>query len=92
MDHAILKYPVGTVQMPKGARILSVQAQRGSVMAWALVDPSAPMVQRDLVAYATGFSSVTAEPGKFLATVQLSDGDFVLHVFDQGERPLPAGG
>ena len=44
----------GRVQMPRGAKILTVGVQRDMPQVWALVDTTAPMVQRRLVAVPTG--------------------------------------
>lgn len=86
--HTIHKYQVtpgiAGVQMPKGARILSLKVQRGQPCVWALVDPNAPLVQRHLAVYGTGFE-VPAEPGRFVDTFLVDGDNFVFHLFDNGE-------
>ena len=47
MSRRIFKYPVEIrdhfgLDLPRGARVLSVQVQRDEPMMWALVDPDAP--------------------------------------------------
>ena len=69
------------VQMPKGAKLLTVQLQNGAPMLWALCDGSAPMVARKVWAYGTGEAMV--RPWPFVATLQI--GHAVIHYFDLGE-------
>lgn len=88
--YSIFKYQIGLglseVSMPKGARILSLKTQRGRPCIWALVDPQAPVVQRRLAVYGTGFD-VPAEPGRFVDTFLMEHDNFVFHLFDCGEAP-----
>lgn len=69
------------VNMPTGARLLSVQLQFGSPMLWAMVDPLAQMEPRSIVTLGTGnpFSGIV---GGYLGTYQLSGGALVFHVFE----------
>jgi hypothetical protein len=80
----IYKYPLPTirskVQMPQGARVLSVQVQRNELVLWALCDPDAPKVERVFRAVMTGEPMM--EHGHYIATVQLNGGDVVAHVFE----------
>lgn len=83
----IWKFPIQiqdyqSIRMPTGAEILAVQVQGGSPILWALVDPSAPLVSRQLRIIGTGHP-ISDNPGKFVDTFQL--GGFVGHVFDAGE-------
>lgn len=52
----IWKYDVhdGSIRMPKGAKILSVQLQNNRPNIWAIVDPKAEMVSRLFVIVGTG--------------------------------------
>jgi hypothetical protein len=92
MAKRIFKYklpqPSGaqTIQMPQGAVILSVGMQRNFGVIWAIVDEDAPPVNRKFEVLLTGSTvpDATAVLGKFLGTLILGDGDFVLHVFDLG--------
>lgn len=66
--------------MPKGAKILSVQVQKSTVTAWALVDPYEKEEEiRHFRCYATG-EDFNPENDIYLATVQ--DGPFVWHVWE----------
>lgn len=69
------------VQMPKGARILDIQVQRGVVRLWALCDETAPKVARHISIYGTG-NPIPDEPGEYIATFQMHDGDLVFHAFE----------
>lgn len=67
--------------IPKNARVLSVQAQQGQVMIWALVDPSEPMETRRFVVVPTG-QPFEESRLHYLGSVQLQDGRLVLHCFE----------
>lgn len=72
------------IQMPKGAQLLSVAVQQGVAVIWALVDPNAPRVFRELNIYMTGFP--IKNPGRFLGTILEENGTYVLHVFDPNKE------
>lgn len=84
----IWKYPVSikdkfTLEMPRGARILSIQAQVGDPQLWALVDPEELMVYRDFVLVGTGNPfAFDAETYHYLATFQIAEGHLVFHLFE----------
>lgn len=71
----------GTIDIPKGAELLSVHAQNDAVCLWALVDPTAVPVRRLFVTYGTGHP-IADENGKYIGTVHLEGGALVLHVFE----------
>ena len=81
----IFKYPLlvtgrQDVEMPQGARILSVQVQRKVPVMWALVDPGKPADQkREIRMRGTGHDS-TEDGSEFLDTIQLEAG-LVFHDF-----------
>jgi hypothetical protein len=87
----IHKYPLPlesrTVVMPAGSRILSVQVQKKTAVIWAEVDTGQPLAARDVRVFGTGLKVDTAG-ATFIDTVQLNDGNLVLHVFDGGDMPL----
>jgi len=72
-----------TIQMPKGARILSVQAQRNQVCLWAMVnpDPEIPSQTTEIEMHGTGHI-FTEGNLKFIGTVLTENGNFVWHVFE----------
>lgn len=90
----VWKYPVPIegdgrviVSVPRGARWLSVRAQRGEFMVWALVDPAAAREQRQLAWVGTGFPDVDPRHG-YIGTIVTASDQFVFHLFDTG--PLGA--
>jgi hypothetical protein len=90
MAMTIWKYTLvggyNTFDMPKGAKILSVAAQDDDVCIWALVDPSAPKVSRQILALGTGHDAPDGiEKTAYIGTAMLAGGTLVIHVFDVWE-------
>ncbi len=77
-----LTFP-GPTPMPAGAKILAVGAQDGRPYLWALVNPEAPFVTRDLLVLGTGHDAENAVWRPFLGTIHGVEGGLVLHVFDE---------
>ena len=83
MNTTIWKYvlrPHGSIQMPKGAVVLTAQEQYGEVVIWAWVNPEeTEMVERKFLTPGTGHQ---IEEGalQYISTVQI-DG-LVFHVFE----------
>lgn len=93
MSQVIYKYEVSiadtsSIEMPKGAQLLSVQVQGDWPQPWALVDPSRPKVRRKLTLLGTGHPlPVPGEPVMhYIGTVQMNGGAFVFHLSDNGEQ------
>lgn len=93
MSKVIYKYDVDvsdsqTIDMPKGAQLLSVGVQNGRIKLWALIDPGEPIVSRDLILIGTGHPIIRTL-GEFIGTVHLtmphSGSVLVFHLFDGGE-------
>lgn len=79
MSKIIYKYDLAhTIEMPKGAQILSIQMQGNQPTIWALVDLSAPMEDRRFETVGTGW--IVGEGFHHIATYM--DGPFVWHVFE----------
>lgn len=79
----VLPGETSVLSMPADAKVLSIQVQRGTLALWAHVpDVDAPKVNRCFVGYGTG-QSVPKEPGEYIATVLLAQGNFVLHFFEE---------
>jgi len=70
------------LRLPKGAHILTAQAQFNAVQLWALVDPAAELEDRALSVYATGATAMPDNPGTYIATFQVNGGALVFHVFE----------
>lgn len=87
----IHKYPLDPrrpiVEMPIGAKVLSVQIQRGDVCLWALVDTSAEIERRAFIVLGTGHE-VPDNDGEFVATFQMEDLGLVFHVFETAPASL----
>lgn len=68
-----------TVSMPEGAKVLTVQPQRGAVTMWAEVDPKARRIDRRFQIVGTGhqFDSSGAH---YLGSV--NTGVFMWHVYE----------
>lgn len=72
-----------TVMMPRGAQILTVQAQRERPCLWALVDTDNEPEERYFRMAGTGhpFSSKD-KLLRFIGTFQIMQGGLVFHVFE----------
>ena len=91
MAMTIWKYDVGTehrsssifsLEMPEGARVLTMQMQSGSPQLWVLVDPKAERELRQFVTYGTGRPIPSAEDLTYISTVQGYNSSFVFHLFE----------
>lgn len=67
--------------MPQGAEILCVHAQFNLACIYAKVEPDNPNEVRTISAYITG--QVIGLNSKYIGTVLLNEGSFVLHVFEE---------
>jgi hypothetical protein len=85
------KFPLDTmgrqqVELPRGAEILTVQAQHNVPTIWAIVDPEAPKQTRTFAIYGTGHRMAELEMGaerKYIGTFQQLDGALVFHLFEE---------
>jgi len=89
MSEEIWKFEIETmtrnvVEMPIGAKILTVQLQLGTPCIWALVNPKAPLADRVIEVFGTGLpiEYATGVSREYIGTYQLMDGALVLHVFE----------
>jgi hypothetical protein len=84
---AIWKYGIPaedqfTLDLPEGARVLSVAAQRGDVCLWAEVNPDAKPVRRNFRMCGTWHAIPSDESREFIGTALLHGGDLVFHIFE----------
>ena len=86
--NAIWKYPLSwlgwgefKIMMPKGAKLLTVMAQDGVPMLWALVDVHESHVPRSISIVGTGHIFVAG-----IHVASLQSGQFVWHLLDLGEE------
>jgi len=71
-----------TLEMPKGARLLSFQAQEYDLVLWALVDPNANIEMRRFNVYGTGHPIPSIEQ-QYIGTAQEQGvGSLVWHLFE----------
>jgi hypothetical protein len=82
----IFKYPVSvtesfTLEMPRGAELLSVQVQHGVPMLWALVQAELPMERREFGVFGTGHE-LPQRLHDYVGTFQLEGGHFIGHLFE----------
>ena len=84
----VYKYPLEvndevSVNMPKGARVLSVQVQNGRPCLWAAVDPcETSQEERRFRIAGTGHPIEDDVVDGFIGTIQMYDGRLVFHVFE----------
>lgn len=85
----ILKYPLAitdrqTITTKACAKFLSVQVQNDTPCLWLLVETDMPDEQIRLRIHGTGHEVYESENlDCFLGTIQLNDGQLVLHVFKE---------
>jgi hypothetical protein len=91
MSKAIWKFTLEfisnqTIELPAQAKILSVQRQKGDLQLWAIVDTNYRhyLEERHIAIYCTGHV-LPDDCGIYLSTFQVSEGDLVFHVFEEGE-------
>lgn len=76
---------VQRVMMPRGAKIISAQAQDNLPTIWFQCDPDEPIEWREIYIVSTGHDA--PHPAdvklKFIDTVQLSGGSLVVHIFEK---------
>ena len=71
------------LQLPKNAKVLSVQEQHGNICLWALVEPGSPTETRKFRFAGTGHPiHETKSSLKFIGTFQMYNGDLVFHIFE----------
>ena len=88
----VYKYPVPikdyfSLELPKGAKILTVQTQRGEPQIWALVNPGNPTETRNFRFAGTGHPITESEKElNYIGTFQLQGGGFIGHIFEIREK------
>lgn len=70
-----------TLDMPKGAEILSFALQRGVPCLWVLVDPAADTEVRKFRLAGTGHPIMEAHL-EFIGTIHVSDSALIFHLFE----------
>ncbi len=92
----IFKYEINespnpvVLKIPSGSVVLSIQVQHNKVFLWAKVNPDNSPMDFKLHVETTG-SEIKPENSKYvtrerhMATLQMNDGYFVMHVFNANE-------
>lgn len=70
-----------SIEMPKGAKLLTVEVQFGIPVLYALVNPDAEKVERAIRIAGTGHSIVENNI-EYIGSFQMHGGAFVAHVFE----------
>ena len=82
-----LKPLVTTVDIPKDARVLTVQTQQNKPYIWVIVDADNPTVRRKFTVQMTGvFFDVSGL--RYIGTFQVDEGSFVGHVYEIIEQEI----
>ena len=74
-----------SINMPKGAEILTAQVQFDTPCIWALVNPDTPTEERFFRVFGTGHQ-IQYDMGiefKYIGTFQVDGGSYVFHVFEE---------
>jgi hypothetical protein len=73
-----------TIEMPIGARVLTVQMQGDAVCIWAMVDPNAAKARRTFYIFGTGHEIDEPDELQYVGTFQPNEGGspLVFHVFE----------
>ncbi len=74
------KVDVGTIMMPKGAKILTVQMQNDSPHMWVIVDVDAELEERVFEIHGTGHNIRNIDEYEYIGTY--IDNPFVWHLFE----------
>src|SRR3990167_2123613 len=76
------------IEIPKGAKFLTAQTQKDNGVIWALVDPTKEKEIRKILTIETG-APINYAPEQliYIATFQLMDGAFIVHVFEVIDVP-----
>ena len=68
--------------LPQDAQVLKVEAQRGRIWLWALVDETKPIETRKFGFAGTGHEIDGSEILSHIGTFQTDDGQLVWHIFE----------
>ncbi len=76
------------IELPKGAKVLSVALQHDAPQMWFICNPAAEKEKREFLFVGTGHE-FAADNYKFVGTLTTDDKAFVFHVFEK-MSPLAA--
>lgn len=70
-----------TVNVPEGAKFLTVKTQNGEPCLWAEIDPSNPITPRKIAIHGTGH--LISDNLQYISTFEMSNGNLVFHAFER---------
>lgn len=83
----IFKYKIDNnflkIEIFKNAKILTVQEQRGEIFIWAEVNTLLDIETREFILIGTGHEIPDYSEINYIGTVQLHNGDLVIHVYEK---------
>lgn len=71
------------IEMPEGAKVLTVNLQFNALCIWALVDITKPYETREFYVTGTGHPGDFSNQYKYIDTVQFSGGQYIYHIFEK---------
>lgn len=74
----VYKYPVGELQLPKDAKVLTAGQQNGDMFIWAEIDTDQILEHRTFQVFGTGHP--IPKESCYIATT--FDGPFVWHIYE----------
>lgn len=79
--YQLLTIGINEIEMPKGAKILSLQMNNKIPCIWAIVNPNAEKEIRRFNIYGTGHN-ITEDDLKYIGTFQMHNDMLVFHLFE----------
>lgn len=71
------------VLMPEGAKVLTVQVQKGKPCLWAECNPDGEPVLRTFLIRGTGHPIDDEIEKEYIGTIQMCEGSIIFHVFEK---------
>lgn len=71
------------VSMPEGAKVLTVQVQKGKPCIWAECNPDVKSVLRTFLIRGTGHPIDDEIKKEYIGTIQMCDDSIIFHVFER---------
>lgn len=74
---------IALIEVPQGAKFLTVQIQNGSPAIWFMCNPNQPLVSRSIQWVGTGNEVKNPDELVYIVTTQQFNGSFVSHFFER---------
>ncbi len=72
------------LELPRGARILSVQVQHGVPVLWAAVEPTRMLREPRVIRIVATGEEFDADGASYISTFQLEGGNLIFHAYEVG--------